>query len=76
MKYTTENGELLEGNSLTQIFEALKSGSRFDSELTDEEFMQKFAFRFKEFYGTEVSTVSIDEFMNAIIAHGFLKKID
>lgn len=50
----------------------LHAGSRFDSEGTDEEYMQRFALRLQELEGYLVSTDSPAAFLADLISHGFV----
>lgn len=50
----------------------LHAGSRFDSEGTDEEYMQRFALRLQELEGYLVSTDSPEAFLADLIFHGFV----
>ena len=50
----------------------LHAGSRFDSEGTDAEYMQRFALRLQELEGYLVSTDSPAAFLADLISHGFV----
>ena len=50
----------------------LHAGSRFDSEGTDEEYMQRFALRLQELEGYLVNTDSPAAFLADLITHGFV----
>jgi hypothetical protein len=50
----------------------LHAGSRFDSEGTDAEYMQRFALRLQELEGYLVSTDSPEAFLADLISHGFV----
>lgn len=55
-----------------EFLRQLHAGSRFDSEGTDMEYMQRFAHRLQELEGYLVSTDSPDAFLADLIAHGFV----
>ena len=50
----------------------LHAGSRFDSEGTDTEYMQRFAHRLQELEGYLVSTNSPEAFLTDLISNGFV----
>ena len=55
-----------------EFLHQLHAGSRFDSEGTDEEYMQRFALRLQELEGYLVNTDSPDTFLADLIFHGFV----
>lgn len=55
-----------------EFLHQLHTGSRFDSEGTDEEYMQRFALRLQELEGYLVSTDSPAAFLADLISHGFV----
>lgn len=55
-----------------EFLHQLHAGSRFDSEGTDEEYMQRFALRLQELEGYLVSTDSPKAFLADLISHGFV----
>ena len=55
-----------------QFLHQLRTGSRFDSEGTDEEYMVRFAHRLRELEGYLVSTDSPDTFLADLISNGFV----
>ena len=55
-----------------EFLRQLHAGSRFDSEGTDAEYMQRFARRLQELEGYLVSTESPEAFLTDLIAHGFV----
>lgn len=55
-----------------EFLHQLHAGSRFDSEGTDAEYMQRFARRLQELEGYLVSTESPEAFLTDLIAHGFV----
>ena len=55
-----------------EFLHQLRTGSRFDSEGTDEEYMVRFARRLQELEGYLVSTDSPEAFLADLIRHGFV----
>lgn len=55
-----------------EFLRQLHAGSRFDSEGTDAEYMQRFARRLQELEGYLVSTESPEAFLTDLIAQGFV----
>ena len=55
-----------------EFLRQLHAGSRFDSEGTDAEYMQRFALRLQELEGYLVSTDSPAAFLADLISHGFV----
>mgnify|MGYP001742905387 FL=1 len=55
-----------------EFLRQLRTGSRFDSEGTDAEYMVRFAHRLQELEGYLVSTDSPDAFLDDLIRHGFV----
>ena len=55
-----------------EFLRQLHAGSRFDSEGTDTEYMQRFAHRLQELEGYLVSTDSPKAFLADLIRHGFV----
>ena len=55
-----------------EFLHQLRTGSRFDSEGTDEEYMVRFAHRLRELEGYLVCTDSPDAFLADLINNGFV----
>jgi hypothetical protein len=55
-----------------EFLRQLHAGSRFDSEGTDTEYMQRFAYRLQELEGYLVSTDSPETFLADLINRGFV----
>lgn len=55
-----------------EFLHQLHAGSRFDSEGTDAEYMQRFALRLQELEGYLVNTDSPAAFLADLITHGFV----
>lgn len=68
---------LLDGGTITatspeDFVTQLREGSRFDSECTDQEFIQNFARRYKELHGVDIETDSVEYFVNDLIECGYI----
>ena len=55
-----------------EFLHQLRTGSRFDSEGTDTDYMVRFAHRLQELEGYLVSTDNPDAFLADLIRHGFV----
>ena len=55
-----------------EFLRQLHAGSRFDSEGTDTEYMQRFAHRLQELEGYLISTNSPEAFLTDLISNGFV----
>ena len=68
---------LLDGGTITatspeDFVTQLREGSRFDSECTDQEFMQNFASRYRELHGVDIDPDSFKSFVNSLTAAGYI----
>ena len=68
---------LLDGGTITatspyDFVTKLREGSRFDSECTNQEFMQNFARRYRELHGVDIVTDSFESFLNNLISIGYV----
>lgn len=70
--YRLKDGDRVVASSPADFLHQLHTGSRFDSEGTDAEFMQRFANRLQELDGYLVSTESPETFLADLITHGFV----
>lgn len=70
--YRLKDGDRVVATSPADFLHQLHTGSRFDSEGTDAEFMQRFANRLQELDGYLVSTESPEAFLADLITHGFV----
>ncbi len=75
MKFKTEEGEIVEGNSPIEIVRALRDGGRFCADQTDDEYMKGFAERWKEYSGGVVRFDTAYHFIDDLIKTGFLKGV-
>lgn len=72
MKYKTNEGEIVEGNSPIEIVRALRDGGRFVAEQSDDEYMKGFAERWKQYSGKSVQFDSAENFVNDLVKTGFM----
>jgi hypothetical protein len=68
---------LLDGGTITatspeDFVTQLREGSRFDSECTNQEFMQNFASRYRELHGLDIETSSFESFVNSLTSTGYI----
>jgi hypothetical protein len=74
-KYFIENDEVIHAESPRQFVTRLRTGSWFDSDCTDEEYMANFAKRYKISSGVDMKYSNAEEFLNVLIETGFVKRI-
>ncbi|OZI08223.1 hypothetical protein BWI93_10170 [Siphonobacter sp. BAB-5385] len=74
MVYETEDGELLKGNSPTEILEDLRNGSRFAADQELEAFLDKFVIRIHEFYGTLITSRDHAQIVSDLVTIGYLSR--
>lgn len=72
MKYKTEDGELIQGNSPIEIVRNLRDGGRFTANQADGEYMIGFAKRWKEYSGHDIRFDSAENFVNDLVKTGCL----
>lgn len=70
--YRLKDGDKIVATSPADFLHQLRTGSRFDSEGTDTEYMQRFAHRLQELEGYLVSTDSPEAFLADLINRGFV----
>lgn len=70
--YRLKDGDRVVASSPADFLHQLHTGSRFDSEGTDTEYMHRFALRLQELDGYLVSTESPEAFLSDLITHGFV----
>lgn len=66
------DGHRIVATSPADFLHQLRTGSRFDSQGTDNEYMVRFAHRLQELEGYLVSTACPEAFLADLIAHGFV----
>lgn len=70
--YRLKDGDKIVATSPADFLHQLRTGSRFDSEGTDEDYMVRFAHRLQELEGYLVSTDSPNVFLADLINNGFV----
>ena len=70
--YGLKGGDKIVATSPADFLHQLRTGSRFDSEGTDEDYMVRFAHRLQELEGYLVSTDSPETFLADLINNGFV----
>lgn len=70
--YRLKDGDRVVATSPADFLHQLHTGSRFDYEGTDTEYMHRFAHRLQELDGYLVSTESPEAFLDDLITHGFV----
>ena len=70
--YRLKDGDKIVATSPADFLHQLRTGSRFDSEGTDEEYMVRFAHRLQELEGYLVSIDNPDAFLTDLIDNGFV----
>lgn len=74
-----KNYELADGGRIAaatpeEFVRLLREGSWFDSDCTDEEFMERFASRYKLLHGVDVSCDTAERFMADLRKFGYIKE--
>ena len=74
-----KNYELADGGRIAaatpeEFVRRLREGSWFDSEGTDEEFMKRFALRYKELHVVELQCDTAEHFMADLRKFGYIKE--
>lgn len=72
-EYRLKDGGLIKASSPQEFVTRLREGSKFDSHLTDDEYMKAFAERFKIQTGKELPIDTSEHFMKALIGWGYVK---
>lgn len=70
--YNLLDGGIITATSPEEFVTKLREGSRFDSECTNQEFMQNFARRYRELHGVDIVTGSADVFLNSLKSVGYI----
>lgn len=66
------DGHRIVATSPADFLHQLRTGSRFDSQGTDNDYMVRFGHRLQELEGYLVSTESPETFLADLLAHGFV----
>lgn len=70
--YNLLDGGTITATSSEDFVTQLREGSRFDSECTNQEFMQNFARRYRELHGLDIETSSFESFVNSLTVAGYI----
>ena len=70
--YRLKDGDKIVATSPADFLHQLRTGSRFDNEGTDEDYMVRFAHRLQELEGYLVSIDSPNTFLTDLISNGFV----
>lgn len=70
--YMLKDGDRVVATSPADFLHQLRTGSRFDSQGTDNDYMVRFAHRLQELEGYLVSTNSPETFLADLINRGFV----
>lgn len=70
--YMLKDGDRVVATSPADFLHQLRTGSRFDSQGTDNDYMVRFAHRLQELEGYLVSTESPEAFLADLLAHDFV----
>ena len=71
-EYRLKDGGLIKASSPQEFITRLREGSKFDSHLTDDEYMKAFAERFKIQTGKVIPVDTPECFMIALIDFGYV----
>lgn len=74
MKYLTQSGEVLEGETFPDIIVAFRKGLPFPANQTTLEFMVSFAERHFKANGSKISTLSYGAFLADLVNNKYLTK--
>ncbi len=75
MKYITDNGESLEGDSPTEVLTALRDGSKFEFGLDLEAYLDALVLRLADYYGGLITSRDHGEVIDEMITIGFLRPV-
>jgi hypothetical protein len=76
MKYLTQNGEVLEGETFPEIIVGFRNGLQFPANQTTLEFMVSFANRHFKSNGSKISTLSYGAFLADLVLNNYLTKAE
>lgn len=74
--YKLKDGGTLAATSADAFVMTLRKSSKFDSDCTNEEYMQRFAERYKTQTGTELIFNNPDEFVNELLKFGYIEILE
>lgn len=71
--YTLQDGGKITATCPSDFLTKLRTGSRFDSECTDEEYMKAFAERYKIQSGHDIRTDSPENFFEDLVQTDYIR---
>jgi len=75
-KYYLKDGEVIQAESPRKFVTELRSGSKFDSDCSDEKYMKNFADRYKVYSGVEIHSDNAEDFLSDLIKTGYVEKVE
>jgi uncharacterized protein YutE (UPF0331/DUF86 family) len=72
--YELADGGKIAASTSEEFVQLLREGSWFDSDCTDEEFMERFASRYKLLHGVDVSCDTAEHFVADLNKYGYIKE--
>lgn len=70
--YNLLDGGTITASSPEDFVTKLREDSRFDSECTNQEFMQNFARRYRELHDVDIATDSLESFLDSLVIVGYI----
>ena len=74
-EYRLKDGGLIKASSPQEFVTRLREGSKFDSHLTDDEYMKAFAERFKIQTGKVIPVDTPERFLKGLFESGYVRII-
>ena len=74
-EYRLKDGGLIKASSPQEFVTRLREGSKFDSHLTDDEYMKAFAERFKIQTGKVIPLDTLERFLKGLFESGYVRII-
>lgn len=71
--YSLKDGDTITASSPDEFLTRLRESSKFDSEVTDQEYMQNFAHRYQISEGIEIRSDSAEYFVEDLTANGYIQ---
>lgn len=70
--YELADGGRIVASSAEEFVRLLRESSRFDSDCTDEQYIKRFASRYKDLYGVQLKTDTSVHFVEDLHEHGYI----
>lgn len=71
--YRLKDGGTITASSPDQFVTRLRESSKFDSQVTDQEYIQNFAHRYQVSEGIEIRSDSAEHFVDDLKANGYIQ---